>query len=111
MRIANQASALFQLGVDSNESRDAFAGAANYIGVDGGADQGSSTYGLNQAIIEIAKTIVDAKGVVNQKTLNNIVLNTQRVIRENTAQGTPDPDDRVMLNPAIRVPAPGRRVP
>ena len=110
-RRPTQAGLVVVMGCNSNQLRDAFAGATNYIGVNGGADQGSSTYGLNQGIIETAKTIVDANGVINQQTLNNIVQNTQRVIRENTAQGTPDPDDRVILNPAIRVPTAGRRVP
>lgn len=99
------------MGCDSNETRDAFLGAANYIGVDGGPDHGSSTYGLNQGIIETLKAIVDASGVINQETLNNIVANTQQVIRTNPAQGNPDPDDSVILNPAPRVPTPGRRVP
>jgi RHS repeat-associated protein len=106
-----QAELVVVMGCDSSYTRDAFAGATNYIGVNGGADHGSSTYGLNQGIIETVKTIVDANGVMNQETLNNIVANTQQVIRENPAQRNPDPDDRVILNPAPRVPTPGRRVP
>jgi RHS repeat-associated protein len=106
-----QADLVVVMECDSSYTRDAFAGAGNYIGVNGGADHGSSTFGLNQAIIETVRTVVSANGVINQQTLNNIVTNSQQVIRENPAQGNPDPDDRVILNPAIRVPTAGRRVP
>ena len=99
------------MGCDSSYTRDAFAGAANYIGVNGGQDHASSTFGLNQGIIETVRTIVNANGVINTQTVNNIVTNTQNVIRNNPAQGNPDPDDRVIANPAMRVPTPGRRVP
>lgn len=105
-----QADLVVVMACDSSHVRDAFAGATNFIGVNGGPDHASSTYGLNQGIIATVSTIVNANGIINQQTLNNIVTNSQQVIRENPAQGNPDPDDTVILNPAIRVPTPGRRI-
>jgi len=78
--------------------------------VNGGPDHGSSTFGLNQGIIETVRTIVDANGIINQETLNSIVANTQQVIRENPGQGNPDPDDKVILNPVTRPLPPQRRI-
>ena len=53
-----------------------------------------------RALLKTATAVERANGDVGQTTLNNIVTNSQRVMRDNTAQKLPDPDDRVILNPA-----------
>lgn len=98
------------MGCDSAMLRNVFQGAETFIGVNGGADHASSTFGLNQAIIETARTIVNAQGDLGPSTISAIQGNAQRVIRNNRAQGTPDPDDRVIVNPALMPPPPRRRL-
>jgi RHS repeat-associated protein len=96
------------MACDSALLRHVFPGAANYIGVNGGADHATSTFGLNQAIISSVRTIVNANGNLNQRTLNGIVTNAQRAIRNNPQRGNNDRDDSVILNPAAMPPPPIR---
>jgi hypothetical protein len=107
-RAPTQADLVVVMACDSSHVRDAFMGANNFIGVNGGANHESSTFGLNQGIIETVRALVNANGNINDETLNTIVTNTQNVIRKNPLQGNPDPDDTVIRNPAIRVPTSGR---
>lgn len=106
---ATRAELVVAMGCDSADLSGVFQGAQNFIGVNGGSDHASSTYGLNDAINATVRTIVNADGDLGQSTLNNVVTNSQRVIRNNSAQKLPDPDDRVILNPALMPPQPYER--
>jgi RHS repeat-associated protein len=110
-RPADRAELVVAMACDTANLSGVFQGAGNFIGVNGGADHASSTYGLNQAIIATVGVIVNANGDLGPGTLNSIVTNSQSVIRNNRAQQNPDPDDSVILNPALMPPMRYERYP
>ncbi|HEY6803608.1 MAG TPA: DUF4214 domain-containing protein [Pyrinomonadaceae bacterium] len=108
-----RASLVVALGCDSAVVRGAFQGVGNFIGVNGGADHDSSTYGLNAAVISTVRALVNSNGNTDQATLNKVVERAQVANVTNTqAQGsTLAKDDRLVLNPAVIPPQPYDRFP
>ena len=61
-RPPNQASLVVAMGCDSASLSGVFNGAGAFVGVNGGADHASSTYGLNAAVIKTVDVLVNANG-------------------------------------------------
>ncbi len=110
-RPPTRAALVVAMSCDSSSLSGVFQGAGNFIAVNGGENHGSSTYGLNQAIIETVRTIVSANGELNKATLDRIVTNSQNVIRNSPQENHDDEDDTVILNPAMVPPMPYERFP
>jgi len=91
------------MGCNSSLVRHVFQAADTFIGVSGGSDNVSTTYGLNGAIIATAKTIVDAKGDLGPNTIKAIAKNAQTAIT--SAYKGIDQDDKVRINPVVVPPA------
>jgi RHS repeat-associated protein len=104
------ASVVGVMGCDSALVRHAFYGADTFIGVNGGANHVSTTYGLNDAIIAMAGVIVKANGELGPKTINAVKTKAQTAIRTPYSREKRDQDDTVVVNPAV-VPPPSKKTP